>query len=300
MANRWWVYQRERFPLLVHGPLIFAFSFCAVSYSSLLRGEAAGPAVKSVAVAFVTSLLFFLKLRIADEFKDFEEDSRYRPYRAVPRGLVTLRELGYVGLAAAAVQLVLALCLQLSLVFLLLIPWLYLALMTKDFFVRKWIINRPFTYMWTHMMIMPLIDLYATSCDWHLAGSGPPKGLVWFLAVSYFNGVVVEIGRKVRAPPDEEVGVTTYSAVWGLHRAVFAWLTAIGLNATLALVAAHEIHFLGPMAVVLFALIALAIFVAWRFLKEPTTNHSKRVEAMSGVWTLLMYLSLGAAPLLLG
>ncbi|MEE8253102.1 MAG: hypothetical protein V3R17_04130, partial [Hyphomicrobium sp.] len=80
----------------------------------------------------------------------------------------------------------------------------------------------------------------------------------------------------------------------------FAWLAAIGLNANLALVAAHEIHFLGPMAVVLFALIALAIFVAWRFLKEPTTNRSKRVEAMSGVWTLLMYLSLGAAPLLLG
>ena len=26
---RWWIYQRERFPLLGHGPLIAAFSFSA-------------------------------------------------------------------------------------------------------------------------------------------------------------------------------------------------------------------------------------------------------------------------------
>ena len=41
-------------------------------------------------MAVVTSFLSFLQLRIADEFKDFDEDSRYRPYRPVPRGLVTL------------------------------------------------------------------------------------------------------------------------------------------------------------------------------------------------------------------
>ena len=38
----------------------------------------------------------------------------------------------------------------------------------------------------------------------------PPHGLFWFLLVSYFNGLVVEIGRKTRAPADEEHGVETY------------------------------------------------------------------------------------------
>ena len=56
-------------------------------------------------MAFATAFLFFLQLRIADEFKDFEEDSRYRPYRPVPRGLVRLRELGWLGAAAACLQL---------------------------------------------------------------------------------------------------------------------------------------------------------------------------------------------------
>ena len=39
MANRWWVYQRERFPVLVHGALIGAFSLSAVCCSALLRGD---------------------------------------------------------------------------------------------------------------------------------------------------------------------------------------------------------------------------------------------------------------------
>ena len=59
-ASRWLVYQRERFPVLAHGPLIAAFSLSAVSYSALLRGERAF-ALSSAAVAFGTAFLFFLQ-----------------------------------------------------------------------------------------------------------------------------------------------------------------------------------------------------------------------------------------------
>ena len=66
------------------------------------------------------------------------------------------------------------------------------------------------------MVIMPLIDLYATACDWlRIAGSRAARGLIWFLLVSYVNGIVVEMGRKTRAPADEEPGVETYSARCG-------------------------------------------------------------------------------------
>ena len=104
--RRWWIYQRERFPLAAHGPLIAAFSASAVSFSALLRGGEDGPRVASFVVAFVVSLGSFLQLRIADEFKDAEEDARYRPYRPVPRGLVKLSELAAIGVVIGAVQLV--------------------------------------------------------------------------------------------------------------------------------------------------------------------------------------------------
>src|SRR5438874_1648179 len=146
MANRWWVYQRERFPILAHGPLIAAFSLSAVSYSACLRGGDAWPTGLAAGTAFVSCFLFFLQLRIADEFKDFDEDARYRPYRPVPRGLVRLRELAAVAVLAAAVQLALAVLLDFGLLALLGVVWAYLALMSKEFFVGAWLRPRPILY----------------------------------------------------------------------------------------------------------------------------------------------------------
>ncbi len=297
--SRWWIYQRERFPLLAHGPLVAAFSFSGVCYSMLLRGESGAPRPASVITAFVTSLLFFLQLRIADEYKDFEEDSRFRPYRAVPRGLVRLGELGAIGVAAGIVQIALALWLQPGMIPLLLPVWLYLALMCREFFVRRWLKAHPFTYMWTHMLIMPLIDLYVTSCDWRGATARPPDGLIWFLLVSFFNGIVLEIGRKLRAPADEEPGVETYSLLWGRQIAVAGWLCALVITALFAGLAATRIGFLFPVGCLLTTLLVLAALIALRFHRRPETKHAKAVEMFSGLWTLLMYLSLGAAPWLL-
>jgi len=302
-ANRWWIYQRERFPLLAHGPLVAAFSFSAVAYSTLLRGDAELPALTTWLVAFFTSLAFFLQLRIADEFKDFEEDSQYRPYRAVPRGLIRLRELGVLGVVTGLVQLALALWLFWPLVIVLLVTWTYLALMSHEFFVRTWLKARPITYLWTHMLIMPLVDLYATACDWMVAGGEAsfdhvPGGLIWFLIVSLFNGIVIEVGRKIRAPQDEEEGVETYSFLWGRPRAVLAWLAVLGVTAASAAFAAWQIDFLWPVTLVLLVLLAAAVIASWHFLRNLKAGAGKRFELIAGIWTLCMYLALGAGPLL--
>jgi hypothetical protein len=298
MMTRWVVYQHERFPLAGHAPLVAAFSASAVCFSSLVRGHFAMPSPAALAVAFVTSLLFFLQLRIADEFKDFEDDSRFRPYRAVPRGLVTLRELAWIGIAAAAVQLGLALWLDGSIAWLLGLAWVYLALMTREFFVGRWLKAHPVIYMASHMLILPLVDLYATACDWWVAGlRQPPSGLFWFLIVSYLNGIVIEIGRKTRVASDEEHGVETYSALWGTHGAVRAWLGAVLLTALAASQAAARIGTQGPTLVLLAVLAVACVIVARRFIRTAAPGSGKWIEVMSGVWTILMYVGLGAAPL---
>lgn len=296
--NRWAQYQRERFPLAGHGPLVAAFSASAVCFSSLVRGVAALPPARTFAVAFVTSLLFFLQLRIADEFKDFEDDARYRPYRAVPRGLVSLRELAWVGAGAAAIQLALALALEPSLVWLLSIAWLYLALMTREFFAPRWLKRHPVAYMTSHMLILPLVDLYATACDWWVAGLRvPPAGLYWFLVVSYLNGIVIEIGRKTRVPEDEEHGVETYSALWGTAGAVRAWLCALLLTGAAAWQASTRIGTEWPMLALLAVLLAGCAVGARRVLRRGAPGSGRSIELLSGVWTVLMYIGLGAAPL---
>jgi 4-hydroxybenzoate polyprenyltransferase len=296
--KRWLSYQRERFPLVAHGPLIAAFSVSAVCFSSLVRGRVALPPPASLLVAFVTALLLFLQLRIADEFKDFEDDARYRPYRPVPRGLVTLRELGWIGAGAAAMQLALALMLEPSLIWLLTLVWAYLALMTREFFVRDWLRRHPVVYLTSHMVIIPLIDLYATACDWRVAGlSRPPPGLYWFLIVSYVNGIVVEVGRKTRVPGDEEHGVETYSALWGTNVALRVWLAAVVVTAFAAWRAAARIGTDVATLNLLLVLVAVCGLVALRVMRRRTAGSGKAIELVSGVWTLMMYLGVGAVPM---
>ncbi len=293
--QRGWVYQRERFPIFAHGPLVLAFSLSALCFSSLLRGAGQFPAWPVAAVAFLSSLFSFLHLRLADEFKDFEEDSRYRPYRPVPRGLVSLRELGVLWAVTGILQLGLAASLSLRLIPLLLVTWLYLGLMSKEFFCRDWLKAHPFTYMWTHMFIMPLVDFYATACDWESTSGYPPSGLLWFVLVSFLNGFIIEIGRKIRAPGDEETGVETYSVIWGRKRAVTAWLLAMGLTWVSAAFAAVKIGFFMPVTVLLGGLFASAVFLGVRFLRSPT--NGKPFEVLSGLWTMCLYLILGIIPL---
>ncbi len=299
MASRWLLYQQERFPLLAHAPLIAAFSFSALSFSALLRGQVALPEASTLLVAFASVFLFFLQLRIADEFKDHEDDARFRPYRPVPRGLVTLRELGGVGAAAALIQLGLALWLKPSLALLLLLVWGYLGLMRREFFVPQWLKSHPLTYLWTHMLILPLVVLYATACEWLVAGTPPTGGLVWFLVVSFFNGTVIEIGRKIRAPEDEERGVETYSVLWGRRNAVLAWLGAMLLAAVGARLAADLIGLAVLVVALLCVLLTIAALIAWCFLRRPTSRRARLIEHVSGLWTLVSFLALGALPFFL-
>ena len=296
--RRWSVYQKERFPILQHGPLILAFSFSAVSFSYMLRSSEGWPSLLPAVVAFVSCFIFFLQLRIADEFKDDEEDRRYRPYRPVPRGLVTLRDLRRLFVLGAVLQLGLALWMDPSLLVLLLVTWTYLALMSKEFFVAEWLRGRHLLYMVTHMAIMPLIDLYATSTDWLVYQGHPPPGLFWFLFASLFNGMVIEIGRKIRSPHDEEEGVSTYSTVWGRWRAVGTWWVALGLTFVCACLAVRRIGFVTPFVVVLGATFGVAAFIGIRFLQRQTPGAGKWIENWSGIWTLALYLGLGPAPLL--
>ncbi len=296
--QRFSIYQKERFPLLAHGPLIAAFSACAVSFSSLLR-HAPVPSWQMYLTAFAVCLLMFLQLRIADEFKDAAEDARWRPYRPVPRGLVTLRELRIVFILAALVQTLLVVALDARLLAVLAIAWTYLALMSVEFFCRDWLKRRPVIYLLTHMGIMPLVDFFATACEWQPRAGHPPQGLGWFLTASFFNGIVIEIGRKLRQPTDEEEGVETYSALWGKKGGACVWWTAIGATGICALKASGAIGFnavvvVGPAVA---TAIVLAMPVMALYVRKDLSGG--KIEMVSALWTLMLYLTLGLVPLLL-
>jgi len=283
--------------LAAHGPLIFAFSLSAMCYSALLRGEVHLPPL-AIAVSFFVALLFFLQLRIADEFKDAEEDARWRPYRPVPRRLVSLKELAAVGIGAAAIQLVGSLLVDPRLVLWLLLTWIYLALMSREFFVQAWLKRHPVFYMLSHMVIMPIFDIYATACEWLPADAWLHPGLGWFLSASYLNGIVIEIGRKIRQPGDEEEGVETYSILWGARRALAGWLLAMCLTTVCAWQGSLLTGFTLPTLALLAPLLLCALATARGFLRQQQPLNGRRVELISAIWTLAMYICFGVLPFL--
>lgn len=294
--SRWWTYFQERFPLQ-HSVVLAVYSVSTLCYSTLLRGEARAPSAWPVFVAFLSAVLFFLLLRVLDEFKDLEDDCRWRPYRPVPRGLVSLRGLAVLGALAALVQLSLALTLTPALVVGLVGVWAYASLMGVEFFARAWLRARPTMYLVSHAVITPLITLYISAIDW-LPGN-VPGGLGWLLAMSYVGSAVVEIGRKIRAPVDEEPGVQTYTVLWGLRGGVGVWLTLLVTMALLALGAASRVNASLFVVVVALPLLVAATVTGRRFLLRPTPGTGKRFVVLSAVWIIGIYLALGAAPLVI-
>jgi len=146
------------------------------------------------------------------------------------------------------------------------------------------------------MLIMPIVDFYAAASDWLSYGHDIPDGLFFFLAASFFNGIVIEVGRKMRLPEDEEKGVETYSVLWGRRKGALIWWGLIAATAICASLAAREVgaflwiaSLLGGVCAIL-GLIVLYCVV--KRIREPV----KLIEVSSGIWTLLLYLSLGILP----
>jgi len=295
--QKWNIYQSSRFPVIKHSLLILAFSSCAVSYSAMSNGNHQTHFL-SYLVAFITCLLFFLQLRIADEFKDYEEDCLYRNYRPVPQGIITLKELKNLFIISGCIQLILAFYLNIKLVPFLFLTWLYLFCMSHEFGIRSWLKAHPISYLLSHMLIMPLIDFYATSTDWINYLSSPAHSLYWFVALSFFNGINLEIGRKIRSPDDEEKGVETYSFLWNRKRACTAWIFAVALTGLCSIGAAFYLNtfFFFTMIIFVSSYLTLCIFMSKSFIKKPFKGRGKTFENLSGIFTLLIYLLLGLIP----
>lgn len=297
-ATRLWRYQAERFPLANHGVLTLVFAGAACSFAAALAGTT--PAPTAIALAAIAGLCQFALLRIADEHKDFDTDKAHRPYRAVPRGLISLAELRTVGAVAAAVMLIgVAFTQSAGLALLTVALWAYFALMTAEFFVGEWLKRRPVVYLLSHMVITPLLAW--VMAGFQLAHDGValtalPAQASAFLIAILLLGVVLELGRKIRATQDEEPGVETYSALWGAGRARTYCLAAAVAAAAATVAAVWQIQ--GSVTVatlVVGAGLAILGLAATRFTPSQP-GAGKRIEQTSGAFALAVLLALGAAP----
>ncbi len=288
--QRGWRYQRERFPLLIHGPLIAVMAFGALGHAAA-TAEAPVDLYRYL-LCWLGLLAFFLLLRISDEFKDYVTDCAHRPYRPVPRGLVSLRALGVVAIGALVLQVLLVPLTGAHLLWPLLAAWAWLGLMTREFGVPAWLEARPVLYLFSHMLIMPLLILYA------LAFFGPVAlDQAWpMLPLAFGVGLCLELGRKIRRPADEEPGVDTWSALWGARRAALIWGLAVAFTLFWLTWTLWQLQqpMLAVIAVAMILLLAVALLVVHA--RNPDSRAVKGFEGLSALLILLSYSAVGATP----
>ncbi|MBL4918479.1 UbiA family prenyltransferase [Szabonella alba] len=291
-----WIYQKERFPLARTAPLLAVFSAASIAVSAELAGRPL-PGWGGFAAGFAVAMLLFFQMRVCDEWKDLEDDRCYRPDRPIPRGLISLRAVLGLGLASLPLAAGAVWLWHPPLLWVLALVWLWLALMTAEFGAPEWLKARPVLYLLSHMAIMPLIDLLLTGVEW-MPGGGPAPGLALFLALSFVNGCVLEVGRKCWAPEQEIVGVDSYSRLWGAARAARIWAAAVLVSLALLLAVAG---LTGAFRLVLPLGVAGAVtclIAARRYAARPDPASAKRVDLLAGLWIFLCYALAGFAPLL--
>lgn len=225
-VGKWWTFIRERFEPVSHLAMVSLFFL-----AHLRLFPERSSSISLLVLLGVGVLLFFFKLRLYDELKDYETDLAFNPGRPLARGLVVHRDL-YRGIVFCIVVEILCFA-----------PWgntalsalgvaiFYSLLMYKEFFMPKLIRPHLTTYALSHTVVSALLSLSiifaltgATSfsafplCGWYFAGT------TWAL----FN--VFEFGRKTFASIEERDGVASYSKIFGRWGAI----TLVGIMSGIA------------------------------------------------------------------
>ena len=316
------IYLNERFLLGKNSFFVLIFTLSGYIYTSLLYNskiinqifskeiKVPMPWYKIIAL-FIIIFMFFFQLRITDEFKDYEEDLKYRPYRPVQRGIISLKTLGKIGIATVTIQIILAHVIDPEIIYFMIFVWIYMFLMAKEFFIKKWLTKRILIYALSHVVIMVFITLVIVEATQYIV----PKNifdvfiLQWYkhnidfaliplFALNYLNGIVLEIGRKTRRADEEEHGVQTYSKLWGRKKAVVIlsllfiieyFLVILGLAHTY-----EKYFFFGGLT--LLVILIVSIYFMIKFLKKDLSG--KIVETVSGLWIIFSSICMGLLPYL--
>ena len=315
------IYLNERFPLGKNSFFVLIFTLSGYIYTSLLynskimylftNGVKIGIFQYKIIALFIIIFMFFFQLRITDEFKDYEEDLKYRAYRPVQRGIISLKTLGKIGIATVIIQIMLAHVIDPEIIYFMIFVWIYMFLMAKEFFIKKWLTERILIYALSHVVIMVFITLVIVEATQYIV----PKNifdvfilqryrhnidfaLIPLFALNYLNGIVLEIGRKTRRADEEEYGVQTYSKLWGRKKAVIVlnllfvieyFFVILGLAHTY-----EKYFFFGGLT--LLVILIVSIYFMVKFLKKDLSG--KIVETVSGLWIIFSSMCMGLLPYL--
>ena len=280
------IYLNERFPLGKNSFFVLIFTLSGYIYTGLLYNSKIIKSILSKEVnrvpllwdkeidkvpmiwykllpLFIIIFMFFFQLRITDEFKDYEEDLKYRPY------MFLMTKEFFIKNWLTERILIYALSHVVIMIFITLVIVKGTGYILQDHFLET---------------LYLLLKKYEKNIF---------IGLIPLFALNYLNGIVLEIGRKTRKANEEEHGVQTYSKLWGRKKAVFILCILYVIEYIFVLFGLSNINkefFLVGQLILTITLI-LSIYFTIKFLKKDLTG--KIPENISGIWILISSMNMG-------
>lgn len=274
-AHRFWVFQNERIPILV-------MTIVALSLTAAIAKANNNLDWPRIFIACFIVVLYFLQIRLADEPKDYEHDSKFYPQRPVQRGVITLKELSYLKNATIAGFFILAaLTSSLEIFVVACFQQFYSYLTRKEFFVRDWLREHFITYQFSHYVQLLILDWLILTVL-HIEPIN--EKLIYFIFVIIMMGMI-EASRTIGGT-DGHKAKDRYSYFLGVNQALlsFVSLTVVAAGYTIFLVQRLN----GDVK--WFILILGLLIVCWSVIKYKQKPTMKHAELMNGA-SLLMYLS---------
>lgn len=279
--EKWLQFFKERTPVASY--LLITFGPVASGY---YLTEA--PRAHSPLLSFLGFFLFFIVLRMMDEYKDFEKDVLAHPARPLPRGLIPLPEFNKaigigVGLMIAFNAFLFFNGMKCSATLYALVV-VHLWLMYKEFYMGEWLNNHPILYALTHQLILVTLCLFCIS-TYRVDGTYHFTRLEWIYSFSVlFAFFSYEVCRKL--DPEAHPVLKTYRYVYGL----MGVLRIVGTLVLLHLLSIRLLFGQNPKQFIFFATPVLLILSIMALSQDKL--KFKIVELMATV-NLLVFLYSG-------
>tara|TARA_Y100001954_G_C15777509_1_gene587874 strand:+ start:321 stop:1190 length:870 start_codon:yes stop_codon:yes gene_type:complete len=232
--KNWLIFIKERIPVVVYALLVGGITSSSFIFGNIQINLKEAPLFL---LGFFGLFLAFAILRMMDEVKDFEKDKVAHPDRPLPRGLLKVDQvLGmikfiYIFMVILSIALIFFKSIQSGLCYLVITIWL--GLMYKEFFIPKWLNERPLIYAISHQILMLAVAAFPALLYNQSNNYGTIIALGTTILGSFFT---YEVCRKLDPKADPILG--TYLVTYGpfntftivLGTSVVAWIGALQLG----------------------------------------------------------------------
>lgn len=288
--KNWAIFIKERFEPFSHSIMILVFlsvHYLIARKLNLLEIETWQLIPLAAGVT-----LFYFKLRLYDEVKDYELDVIINKHRPLPRGLLHHRDMYRGMIFCISMELICFLFSGINAFLAILMAILYSLLMYKEFFIREKIRPHLTTYAILHTIVTSFLSLaiFSFLTKQSILTIIANKYFMAFAFVNWLLFNIFEFGRKTFASEEERDNVDTYSSLFGRKGA--ALLVISQRLASIFIIISLDIFQNNKIYYAFAFILVILIFSSLKYVLTDSKSNAKLFRLMSSIYIIIFYIIL--------